>query len=108
MNPLPDFEAFGRMVLQEWPVGDIDGSDLFAWALACHLIKEVEGGFDPEQHSDTECICPEIGDPWYEYNFPAERAADPRIAELEAEVERMREALEAIGDLYQTAWGPKK
>ena len=87
-EPCPDFEAFGRIVLDDWPVSDIDGSDLFDWALACHLIREIPGGFDPEQHIDPECICPNKGDIWYEYNFPAERTLypEPRIAELEAEV----------------------
>jgi hypothetical protein len=89
----PDFEAFGRTVLADWPVADIDGSDLFDWALACHLIREVEGGFNPDQHIDTECTCPEKGDPWYEYNFPLDRTASPSIAELEAEVERLNVSL---------------
>ena len=74
-NRSPDFEGFCRDVLQSWPVGDIDGAELFDAALRNGLIVEIPGGYDPERHTDSECICPERGDPWYEYAFSfAERA----------------------------------
>jgi len=70
-HPPPDWESFGRMVMAEvgWPVDCIEGSTLFEISLRCHLIKPVEGGFDPDQHDDDEGICPEPGDPRYEWNF---------------------------------------
>ena len=71
----PDWEGFGRDLLESWPVRDVDGSELFDAALRNGLIQEVPGGYDPEQHIDAEGICPEAGDPWYEYAF--EPALDP-------------------------------
>ena len=67
----PNWEGFGRDLLESWPVGDVDGADLFDAALRNGLIREVPGGYNPEQHIDAECICPEKGDPWYEYAFGA-------------------------------------
>lgn len=68
----PDWEGFGRDLLEQWPVGDVDGSELFEAALRNGLIREIPGGYDPEKHIDAECICPEPGDPWYEYAFGAQ------------------------------------
>lgn len=65
----PDWEGFGRDLLEGWPVGDVDGSELFDAALRNGLIREIPGGYDPDQHIDAEGICPEVGDPWYEYAF---------------------------------------
>jgi len=66
----PDWEGFGmEVVTYGWPTNDIDGSELFALALMHNLIKPIEGGYNSEEHFDTEGICPEEGDPWYEYNF---------------------------------------
>jgi len=66
----PDWEGFARDLLDEWPVRDVEGSELFEAALRNRLIREIPGGFNPEEHIDTEGICPEPGDPWYEYAFP--------------------------------------
>ena len=65
----PNWERFGRDLLESWPVRDVDGSELFDAALRSGLIREIPGGYDPEQHTDAEGICPEPGDPWYEYAF---------------------------------------
>lgn len=67
----PNWEGFGRDLLESWPVRDVDGSELFDAALRNGLIREIPGGYDPEQHIDAEGICPEKGDPWYEYAFGA-------------------------------------
>ena len=67
----PDWEGFGRAMVEDWPTNDIDGADLFELAAQYRLIAEVAGGYDPETHIDADCICPERGDPWYEYNFRA-------------------------------------
>jgi len=68
----PDWEGFGRDLLESWPVGDVDGAELFDAALRNRLIREIPGGYDPEQHIDADGICPEPGDPWYEYAFRAQ------------------------------------
>lgn len=65
----PDWEGFGRAMMERWPTGDVDEAELFGLSLKYGLIAEVPGGYDPEQHIDAECICPEKGDPWYEYTF---------------------------------------
>ncbi|WP_411975971.1 hypothetical protein [Sulfitobacter faviae] len=68
---LPDWEGFGRAMLEDWPVRDVDGAELFDLSLKYGLIAEVPGGYDPEHHIDAEGISPETGDPWYEYTFRA-------------------------------------
>ena len=68
----PDWEGFGRDLLESWPVRDVDGAELFDAALRNRLIREIPGGYDPEQHIDADGICPEPGDPWYEYAFRAQ------------------------------------
>lgn len=65
----PNWEGFGRDLLESWPVRDVDGSELFDAALRNGLIQEIPGGYDPDRHIDAEGICPEKGDPWYEYAF---------------------------------------
>jgi hypothetical protein len=65
----PNWEGFARDLMEHWPVRDVDGSELFDAALRNGLIQEIPGGYDPEQHIDAECVCPEKGDPWYEYAF---------------------------------------
>lgn len=100
-----DWEGFARDLLDEWPVRDVEGSELFEAALRNGLIAEIPGGYDPEQHIDAEGICPEAGDPWYEYAFHPARAdlapgplADPRVKALV-------EALIRIEDLTQHNMG---
>jgi len=69
----PDWEGFCRDILEEWPTRDVDGGELFDLCLKHHLIREVPGGFQEDQHMDADGICPEEGDPWYVYNFPHAR-----------------------------------
>lgn len=69
----PDWEGFCRDLLDNWPVSDVDGSELFDLALKHGMIREVPGGFNPYHHLDTENTFPEPGDPWYEYTFPYKR-----------------------------------
>ena len=97
----PDFEGFARGILEQWPTGDIDGWELFELSVNYGMIQEIPGGYDPEQHIDAECICPERGDPWYEYTFGPSKSgpglfsvADIR-AERDAAVARA-EAAEAM------------
>jgi hypothetical protein len=56
-------------VLTDWPTGDLDGSVLFDLSLQYGMIQEVPGGYNSDHHIDADCICPEEGDPWYEYTF---------------------------------------
>ena len=76
----PDWEGFGRDLLEEWPVRDLTDGELFDAALRNGLIHEIPGGYDPDKHIDSECICPEPGDPWYEYSFGAERSHDLHLS----------------------------
>lgn len=69
----PDWEGFARDLLDNWPVGDVDGATLFDLATKHGLVVEIPGGFDPEIHEDIEGVCPEKGDPWFRYNFHPER-----------------------------------
>ena len=94
----PDWENFAKAVLTDWPTGDLDGAVLFDLSLQYGMIQEVPGGYNSDHHIDAEGICPEDGDPWYEYTFRGEAGpglysindmAD-RIEELEAEVARLR------------------
>jgi hypothetical protein len=77
----PDWEGFARDLLDEWPVKDVEASELFKAALSNGLIREIPGVFGPD--TDTEGICPEPGDPWHEYAFPRQRRAT--IAELKGQ-----------------------
>lgn len=78
----PDFEGFAKAILEQWPTSDIDGADLFQMSVSYGMIQEVPGGYDPDQHIDAECICPERGDPWYEYTFRGE--AGPGLYSMQA------------------------
>jgi len=69
MSTQPNWEGFARAIVNEWPVRDIDGAELFEAALKFNLIRPIPGGFDPEEHNDNEGIYPDPGDPWYEYNY---------------------------------------
>ena len=84
---VPNWEGFGRDLLESWPVRDVDGSELFDAALRNGLIREVPGGYDPGQHIDAEGICPEAGDPWYEYAFGAALEPAPDQGEWDAAIE---------------------
>ena len=79
MRNSPDWEDFGRAVVQYgWPTNDIDGSELFDLCLMYGLIRAIEGGFNPDEHIDAEGICPDAGDPWYEYNFNTEATKEAK------------------------------
>ncbi|MDX1704596.1 MAG: hypothetical protein R3235_09930, partial [Altererythrobacter ishigakiensis] len=68
----PNFEGFGRAIMAEgWPVREVDPDELFEASLKYRLIKKIPGGYDPEEHIDAEGICPEPGDPWYEFAYDA-------------------------------------
>ena len=110
----PDWENFAKAVLTEWPTGDLDGSVLFDLSLQYGMIQEVPGGYNSDHHIDADCICPEEGDPWYEYTFRGETGPGlysitdmtRRIKELEAERnalakenERLRKRVEAADSL---------
>ena len=63
----PDWEDFGRRVLERWREGDmnIDMCDVQDWAEETGIIAKIPGGFDPEKHTDT-IGCAEPGDDWYQ------------------------------------------
>jgi hypothetical protein len=69
----PNFEAFAKDVMKDWPEGfDIEAGDLQSMAVKHGLLQEVAGGFDPEEHDDTHG-CAEAGDPWF---MPTYQGAD--------------------------------
>jgi hypothetical protein len=68
----PDWENFAKAVLADWPTGDLEGSVLFDLALQYGMIQEVPGGYKSDHHIDADGVCPEEGDPWYEYTFRGE------------------------------------
>jgi hypothetical protein len=68
----PDWENFAKAVLADWPTGDLEGSVLFDLALQYGMIQEVPGGYNSDHHIDADGVCPEEGDPWYEYTFRGE------------------------------------
>ena len=68
-KPTPDFEAFAKDIMDDWPDGfDIDGADLQEKAEKHGLLYRVDGGFDPEVHGDTHG-CAEPGYPWLMQTF---------------------------------------
>lgn len=80
----PDWEGFGRAVMADWPeCGDIDGFTLQDMAVEHGLLREVPGGFNPEEHIDVTC-CAEPGDVWFEVTFPSNRGRLAHRAALEA------------------------
>jgi hypothetical protein len=105
----PDWENFAKAVLTEWPTGDLDGSLLFDLSLQYGMIQEVPGGYNSDDHIDADCICPEEGDPWYEYTFRGEAGPglysisdmNRRIEELEAKLAKAMKALvQMVGKRY--------
>jgi hypothetical protein len=108
----PDWENFAKAVLTDWPTGDLDGSVLFDLSLKYGMIQEVPGGYNSDHHIDADCICPEEGDPWYEYTFRGEAGPGlysisnmtKRIQELHDENARLRDAV-YIDDLTVTLQG---
>lgn len=97
----PDWKGFGQALVEDWPTADIDGSFLFDMALKHRVIREIPGGYNPEQHIDAEGICPEPGDPWYEY-VPECAPGQPKQPSV-AEAARVRLLAEVRAYLALTA-----
>jgi hypothetical protein len=96
----PDWKNFAKAVLADWPTGDLEGSVLFDLALEYGMIKEVPGGYNSDHHIDADSICPEEGDPWYEYTFRGE--AGPglySISALTAERDEQIEWVKRLADM---------
>ena len=92
----PDWKNFAKAVLAGWPTGDLEGSVLFDLALEYGMIKEVPGGYNSDHHIDADSICPEEGDPWYEYTFRGD--AGPGLYSISALTAKLAKALEAAVD----------
>jgi len=97
----PDFDGFARAILEQWPTGDIDGCELFELCVSYGMVREIPGGYDPDQHIDAEGICPERGDPWYEYTFDPSKGGPGLFSVLDLRAEHdaavaRAEAAEAI------------
>jgi hypothetical protein len=62
----PDWEGFSRAIMEEWYEHyDMEASERFDLAVKFGVLKEIEGGFDPESHHNNPCDA-EAGDPWFE------------------------------------------
>ena len=65
----------GVAVMEGWPeIGDVDEFMVQEMAVKTGVLREIPGGYDPEQHYDSVGVDPEPGDPWFE------RIAIPRAA----------------------------
>ena len=65
-DALTPWAKLGVSVMENWPdYGDIDGWELQDMAVKAGVLTEVEGGFDPEVHDDTQGVFPEPGDQWF-------------------------------------------
>jgi len=63
----PDWESFGRAVMQVWPEGDLDGFELQELAIKHHVLLPEPDGFDPSKHEDVYG-CADAGDDWFVLN----------------------------------------
>ena len=68
-KPIPDWEAFGKAVMENWPLGDVDGFELQELAVKHSVISEVPGGFNPDIHQGCDDYGAEPGDQWFERNY---------------------------------------
>jgi hypothetical protein len=84
----PDWENFAKAVLADWPTDDLEGSVLFDLSLQYGMIQEVPGGYNSEHHIDADGVCPEEGDPWYEYTFRGE--AGPGLYSIHVLTEQLK------------------
>lgn len=65
----PDWEGFAKAIMENWQEhGDVEASDKFDLACKFNLLIEIDGGFDPERHTDTIGFA-EKGDPWFKENW---------------------------------------
>jgi len=62
----PDWEGFGRAVMDEWQDHyDIEASEKFDLAVRYGVLVKIPGGYDPETHVDNYGGA-EKGEPWYQ------------------------------------------
>lgn len=96
--------AFAQAVVKStlWGhyIDDLDGGDVQQWALDHGVMREVEGGFDPDSHFD-DSGCAERGDTWYEFTDEVEWDTD-RIRVLKqaraADAERVQRIYDEAGE----------
>lgn len=71
----PDWEAFGRAVMKNWPEQGIDGFEIHDLAEKHAILRKVPGGYDPEKHAEVDdAYYLEPGDDLFERNYPNEPA----------------------------------
>lgn len=69
-TPPPDWEGFARAVMENWfDYADLDGSDRFDLGRQFNLLREIPGGYDPEEHVD-ELGNLEPGEAYFMLNDP--------------------------------------
>lgn len=72
----PDWEGFGKAIMERWPEGDVDGFELENIAKRYGVLVEEPGGYDPEKHGEDFVGDPEPGDTWYVRNYDMEASDD--------------------------------
>lgn len=68
MSDAPDWEAFGKAVMRNWPHGDVDGFELQDLAEKHSVILPVPGGYNPAVHGEDDYGA-EPGDPYFQRNY---------------------------------------
>ena len=63
----PDWEAFGREIMEAWPEGDVDGFELQEIAHKHRVLVKTK--FDPAKHGAYDDYGAEPGDPWFLRNY---------------------------------------
>lgn len=69
MEKKPDWEGFGRAVMEDWPECLPDDLTLQDLAEDFGLIRKVPGGYDPAKHDGPHWVVPEPGDDWFVLNY---------------------------------------
>lgn len=63
----PNWEAFGREIMEAWPEGGVDGFDLENIAVKHRVL--VETTYNPAKHRKDNDYGAKPGDPWFVRNY---------------------------------------
>jgi len=65
----PDWEGFGRAIMEVWPDSGIDGEDLQEAAEHYGIIYRAPGGYNPHRHGDEWADIIKPGEPFFVRNY---------------------------------------
>jgi hypothetical protein len=74
-EPKPDWEGFGRAIMESWPYADVEGGELQDTAEYFGLLRREPGGYDPEKHGEDFADICEPGDEFFVPTYPVNRRA---------------------------------